>query len=101
MIREGLCGDVMVFAQLLEVGGREGIGRIFLCGAVLDDDAAIDDGTVHRIRIFWMVRVDAVGVVSGDHEASRDHGHGLIIAVSEGASETLKCIRKEGGAGAL
>lgn len=101
MVCEGLRGDVMVFAELLEVGSGEGIGRIFLCGAVLDDDAAIDDGTVHGIRVFRMVRVDAVGVVGGDHEASRDHGHGFIIAVSEGSGETLQGIRKEGGAGAL
>ena len=101
VVGEGLGGDVMILAELTEVGRRERVGGVFLCGAVFHHDAAIDDRAVARVGVFRMVRVDAVGVVSGNHEAPCDHGHGLVIGVAQAHGEAGQHIVKECGAGAL
>ena len=89
-VGEGLHGDGKTAAKFLEPCGGEAVGGVALLGVVLDDDAAIDDGTVHGVRIFRMVGMDAVGVVCGNHEASGGHGHGFVIGIAKGIGQPFE-----------
>ena len=81
-VRKNLCGNIEFPAEVFEISCREGIGGIALAGGVFYDDASIDDGLIDRVRIFRMVRVNAVGIVCGNHKGPGHHGHGLIVRIS-------------------
>lgn len=100
-VREGLRRDMILFAEISEVSGGECIGSITLAGAELDDDTSVDDGAVHRISVFRMIRMDSMRIVGRNHEASGNGGHRLIIGKAQRRSKAHQDIVKECRTGAL
>ena len=68
-----LHGRARLAADRCEQRAGDAVGRIALVGVEFDDDAAVQARRVGHVGVFRMVRMDAVGVVSRDKEALREH----------------------------
>ena len=96
-----LPGNVMLIAELLQQCSGKRVCCIAKGPLVLDDDAAVETGTVHRIGGLGGIGVHGVGVVGGDHEAPADKTMVFFGVEAEGKADALQHVPQETGIGAL
>ena len=92
----GLERHIRTLAERLQLRRRHGIRCILLAAVVLDDNAAVEIGSVRRICLLRMVRMHRMGIVRRDQEAPREHPQVLAPRQSQCLTDSPKNILEEG-----
>ena len=85
----------------LEQPCRNGIGGVFLVGAVLDHNAAVHNRVIGFIRLFRVIGVNGVAVIGRCHQAGGQHTALFACTCPQLFTDALDHFLHKGGACAL
>ena len=100
-VRKMLDRYACLFADAAEDGRADGIGRIFLVGAELDDHALVQIRAVFRIGLFRMVRMHRMRIVARHHEALGNGAEVILAGIPQVFADAAEHIAQESGQCAL